>query len=289
MLITKLNLYKSEWLDLVFSNRNTSYGAYELRRTYSTNMLKSMGITFTMVAAGIFFYSVFNNNGNQPTVRDIPPAVTDSIVVELKDMRKKEEPVIEAAPESKPAKPQKSIEQPKLKQDVIPTHVTTDESKAIDPVKTKDLTGVIASTQSEGDDKGDNLPPTTPAGVPGGEGGGDGNGEGTDDGGVHTTIGLSEMPMPDGGMEGWNKFLNRNMRFPALALEQGVNGRVFISFIIEKDGSLTDIKVERKAGYGFDEEAIRVLKKAKPWKPGMQNGKPVRVRYTIPISFTITQ
>ena len=93
------------------------------------------------------------------------------------------------------------------------------------------------------------------------------------------------MPEPVGGAAAWNKFLSKNLRFPAVAQEEGVGGRVYLSFIIEKDGSLSNITVDKAAGHGFDEEALRVLKLAKAWKPGMQNGQPVRVKYSIPISF----
>ncbi|MFD0794185.1 energy transducer TonB [Mucilaginibacter litoreus] len=97
------------------------------------------------------------------------------------------------------------------------------------------------------------------------------------------------MPEPDGGLAGWTKFLNKNLHFPAQAQDAGVGGRVIVSFVVEKDGHLTDIEVTGKAGYGMDEEAIRVLKLAKPWKPGYQNGKAVRVRYSIPMNFQLSE
>jgi protein TonB len=77
------------------------------------------------------------------------------------------------------------------------------------------------------------------------------------------------------------------LRYPPQAQEDGVGGRVYMSFIVEKDGTLSNINVERPAGHGFDEEAARVLKLAKAWKPGMQNGQAVRVKYIIPINFQI--
>ncbi|MBL4678202.1 MAG: TonB family protein [Mucilaginibacter sp.] len=97
------------------------------------------------------------------------------------------------------------------------------------------------------------------------------------------------MPEPDGGVAGWSKFLNKNLRYPYQAQEEGKSGRVFVSFVVERDGHLTDITVVGKAGYGMDEEAIRVLKLAKNWRPGRQNGTTVRVRYSIPINFVLTE
>jgi protein TonB len=74
-----------------------------------------------------------------------------------------------------------------------------------------------------------------------------------------------------------------------MAAENNITGKVFISFTVEKDGSITDVKVDRKLGYGTDEEAVRVIKASKRWNPGMQNGKPVRVKYNIPIQFSLNQ
>ncbi|MNL41233.1 Gram-negative bacterial tonB protein [compost metagenome] len=90
-------------------------------------------------------------------------------------------------------------------------------------------------------------------------------------------------------MDKFYAYLSKAIRYPAPAQEANVQGKVFLSFIVEKNGSLTDIKVERKLGYGTDEEAVRVLKASPKWIPGIQNGRPVRVKYNIPISFALAQ
>src|SRR5260370_5699017 len=95
------------------------------------------------------------------------------------------------------------------------------------------------------------------------------------------------MPEPYGGAAAWAKFLQKNIHYPAQASEEGKQGKVYLSFIIEKDGQLSNITVIRGVGFGLDEEALRVLRKAPAWKPGIQNHQPVRVKYTIPINFTI--
>ena len=114
-------------------------------------------------------------------------------------------------------------------------------------------------------------------------------GAGTDkiieDNTVYPTSGVQIFPTPVGGEDAWNKFLSKNLRYPAEAQDAGVGGRVYMSFVVEKDGTLSNFTVERGAGYGFDEEAARVLKLAKAWKPGLQNGRPVRVKFVIPINF----
>ncbi|MBK0379027.1 energy transducer TonB [Mucilaginibacter segetis] len=89
-----------------------------------------------------------------------------------------------------------------------------------------------------------------------------------------------------GGELAFYKFLAKNVKYPTKARENRIQGRVIIQFVVEKDGTLTNFKVIRKMGYGGEEEALRVLKLSPPWKPGMQNGAPVRVQYSVPISFS---
>lgn len=106
---------------------------------------------------------------------------------------------------------------------------------------------------------------------------------------VYSFVSMENPPSYPGGIEKFYKFLNDNIKYPPMAAENNIQGNVFVSFTVEKDGSLSDIKIDRKLGYGTDEEAIRVLKLSRRWNPGMQNGKPVRVKYNIPIRFSPPQ
>ena len=83
------------------------------------------------------------------------------------------------------------------------------------------------------------------------------------------------------------RYLHSQIKYPALAKESGISGRVFVSFVIERDGSVTDITILRGIGGGCDEEAIRVVKSMPRWNPGTQRGQPVRVRFNLPIKFTL--
>lgn len=94
-------------------------------------------------------------------------------------------------------------------------------------------------------------------------------------------------PVFKGGIEAFYKFLRQNVHYPTVAKLNNVQGKVFISFVIEKDGSLANIRVVRSLGSGCDEEAARAIKLSPPWIPGTQYGVPVRVQYTMPISFTL--
>jgi TonB family protein len=95
------------------------------------------------------------------------------------------------------------------------------------------------------------------------------------------------LPSFPGGIQAFGKFLAQNLRYPKVAHDAGIQGRVFCQFVVEKDGSLSNIKVVRGIGGGCDEEAVRVLAISPKWKPGLQNGKIVRVSYTIPIFFQL--
>lgn len=98
---------------------------------------------------------------------------------------------------------------------------------------------------------------------------------------------IQELPSYRGGDKAWSKFLNKNLKWPSQ--EEDVMGKVIISFDVEKNGKLDNFKIEKKLAPKFDAEALRVIKLSKKWIPGKQNGKPVKVRYTIPIKFNITE
>jgi protein TonB len=279
MLNTKFDLYKSEWLDLVFDDRNKAYGAYDLRHHYAGTLNKAMAIAFTVVvtaAIGLSFafktepadIVVVTQINNDPNL--IHPPKTEPV---------KPEPQKPAAPE----KPQPQVNTIKdLPPVVVPDKLATEE-----PPKIVDLQKAAVGPETlNGIDSG---PGTN---VPDTRSGGDGTGTapaGNGDKIVPSGIGLEVNPEPIGGMAAFGKFLGRALRFPAQAQDANVSGRVIMSFVIEKNGELSNITVVRGAGYGFDEEAMRVLKLAKAWKPGIQNGQPVRVRYTIPINFQLPE
>ena len=98
---------------------------------------------------------------------------------------------------------------------------------------------------------------------------------------------VEQMPQYPGGRDKFNRFLVKTVRYPAGAVEHHTQGAVIVQMVVEKDGSLSDVKVVRGVGDGCDEEAIRVVKLSAPWKPGSQNGHPERVMYAVPISFAL--
>ena len=100
-------------------------------------------------------------------------------------------------------------------------------------------------------------------------------------------ISVQKMPEFRGGTAALMRYLATNIKYPPYAKEAGIQGRVFINFVVERDGSITAVKVLRGIGGGCDEEAVRVVKAMPKWKPGIQRSKPVRVSFNLPVKFTL--
>jgi len=98
---------------------------------------------------------------------------------------------------------------------------------------------------------------------------------------------VEEQPRFPGGNDARIKFLLKNVKYPEEARDLGIQGRVFVTFVVEIDGSITDVKILRGIGGGCDKEAIRVVKSMPKWIPGKQRGVPVRVQFNLPIKFTL--
>jgi protein TonB len=98
---------------------------------------------------------------------------------------------------------------------------------------------------------------------------------------------VEESAAPKGGMQAFYKYVGEKLKYPAQARRMGTEGRVFVEFVVNRDGSIVDVKVVRGIGAGCDEEAIRVVQSAPAWSPGKQRGKPVRQKMVIPINFKL--
>lgn len=276
------NLYGSEWLALVFANRNQNYGAYELRRQSSNTLLKAFLIVaplFVAAFVGPSIASAFKDD--QLVVDPIQKEVkVDNVVHELKPKQ-----------EQKQVENQAEVETPKVLAPKVKSVAMTDNIKVVKddlvtlqpPTSDELKDAVIASTTEVGVTGRSNADvPTTPAGL-GSSTGTAGNGNE-----IIEAAGVEVYPEFPGGMEAWSKYIQRNLRYPGMAQDSGIQGKVYLSFVVEKDGTITDVKVVKGIGYGCDDEAMRVIKKSPRWKAGMQNNLPVRVRYDMPISYTIS-
>jgi protein TonB len=281
MINTKFNLYKAEWLDLVFADRNKSYGAYDLRIHYGANMMRALAITvigFTVAAVSVNIALKHNHQNDTHTI------ITDVVLPHYKTppVEQPKEAVLRKHPAG--ALNKQMVAAPKVN---VPSQrfvepVPTNEPVLTD-IKPIDANKAIASIDNKGDvNKGviNSVAPVGPVTS--------GDPKGTPEGTTNDPVdigGLDIMPEPYGGAAAWGKFLQKNLRYPDTELQ----GRVIISFIIEKDGKLTDLNIIKGVDNLLDREALRVLKLAPAWKPGQQNGKPVRVKYTIPIVFQMSE
>ena len=98
---------------------------------------------------------------------------------------------------------------------------------------------------------------------------------------------VEQMPSFPGGMGALMSWLSQNIKYPVIAAENGVQGRVIVQFVVEKDGSITDVKVAKSVDPSLDKEAARVVSSMPKWTPGKQNGSAVRVKYTVPVTFKL--
>jgi periplasmic protein TonB len=274
MLISKFDLYKNEWLDLVFSGRNQSYGAYELRQHYPKVMVRAMLISLATVSIVAFAVEALTRHA-------VVPVKTPVKMIEI-PLTKIIPPKVE---EPKPAvlQHQHTVKPPAATAPAIKyVPFVVSPSAPTEPPKAIDLSGKNIGPSDIKGDKDASLS----IDIPGKPGDGGDSGTGTSNDPVPIS-GLERLPEPYGGAEAWSKFLQKHLKYPYEAIENHMQGRVFLTFVVEKDGHLSGFKITRGAGYGMDEEAMRVLKLAPAWKPGIQNGQPVRVQYNIPINFQL--
>ncbi|WP_235005423.1 energy transducer TonB [Pedobacter nyackensis] len=275
MLGSKIDLFGNEWLDVVFDQKNKSYGAYALRRDSSSDTSKALliaGSLFVLLFLSPKIASLIKGNENIETVTEKVTTIT-----------------VQSPPPVNPeTPPPAAVEPPPAKQAQIkfPPPIVVEDSRVIDtdPVQIKDLATKDPGQKTiEGDPDGVDVVISTPGKGPVGA-------VAVGDNTVYDTfVGLEVQPDFPGGMDKFYKYLSKAIRYPAMAQENNIQGKVYLSFIIEKNGSLTDIKVERKLGFGTDEEAVRVLNASPKWMPGIQNGTAVRVKYNIPINFSLGQ
>lgn len=256
---------KNNFDDLVFETRNKEYGAYFLRKSYSKNMLMSLLIGIfifgTILASPYIFNNVNKVEKKTIKVREIvldnPPSLDE----------KKEIPEVKIKYEE-PEKI-KSVEfvVPIITTEEITNTTTTEDLLASNP-------GLITQNGIDG-----------LIGLPG-----DNEEEGEIIGEVKKdkvfTI-VEKMPRFPGGDEEMFKFLDKNIVYPSNAKDLNVQGKVYVSFVIDTFGNISNVSVERGIGFGCDDEAIRVISMMPRWEPGLQSGHPVKVKFVLPIYFKL--
>ncbi len=276
MIGSKLDIFKKEWLDVVFEGRNKSYGAYELRKLSpkATNIgLVSASILFVVLLLSPTIARIlgFGSGDSGPVERILETEVVLSEPPPVNEEEPPPPPPVEPPP---PRVDQVRMPEPK----VVPAEQVQDEEPpTVEQLKLADP----GSKTIEGDPNAEIR-----IDLPVGEGKIDA--EVTETGGADKIFESVEIaPEPPGGMKAFMEWVSRNYQYPQAALEAGVNGQVQISFVVERDGSLTDLRVVRDLKYNTGDAAVKMLQKAPKWSPGIQNGRPVRVAYTLPIRLNL--
>lgn len=264
-------ILSADVLDIVFENRNKTYGAYDLRKFYANRLGKALFLTFFL--AGTAYVAITSIKKERFLKPEVPDIVMAGPPIELP-------PVEIIAP--KPAKPTLK-ENPKIKSQkhVKNIVITKVESEATRLAENLDLVAIANTTQ-------DGEPGATQL-VKGPE---PGSSKGLEivaavkpvD--IHTPMATAEvMPAYPGGMEALRKFLQRNLQNPQ-DLDAGQVIAVKIKFVVGYDGKLKSFEIIEDGGKPFNNEVIRVLKKMPEWTPGKSNGQNVSVYYSIPVKFT---
>ena len=274
MFRSKIDLFNLQWLDVVFYGRNKSYGAYDLRK----NSSRTTGLAL-LIGGGLFVFFV-----SLPLIIRLFSSPTPPLekFKEVEVILSPPPPINKEIIPSVPPPPAMASK-PKVEQVKFPPPVVVPAAK----VRNEEPPTVDELKKANPGQKNIQADPNAEIKID--EPAGESNAKVTEDNSLYTDYAsLEVMPAFPGGMGALAKYLGKTIRYPALARENNISGRVFISFVVEKDGRLTDIKIVRGIGAGCDEEAVRVLKLAPAWKPGIQNGRPVRVTYTIPVFFQLS-
>jgi protein TonB len=280
-------ILQSDYLDLIFDNRNKSYGGYELRKHYNRRALKALGITFSVILLGVgapFILSQLNAKGPIAVANNIPDNVT-----KMTEMFLPPPPEPPHAP--KPPEPVKAGTPPAAKTiqntvpDIVPDNLVKPDVK---PPDVKDLKDAESGPVTNSGENGKAIATTTNIRTePYGNGGTNIKGGSGDIANDKPVTFAEVMPEFPGGMAALLAFVQKNLRYPAMAREEGIEGKVVISFIVNAFGEIEGAKVMKNIGGGCDKEALRVVNAMPKWKPGKQNGHNVKVYYTLPITFKL--
>ncbi len=276
--MSKIDLISSDWVDLVFEGRNKAYGAYRLRKsTTKRNILAMVAVVILLVVA--FIILTVKNFVDEQRAK---VAMTQVAELTNYDQPKKKAEVkqkkVEVEPERVVERVKSSIKftAPVIKKD--------EEVKPDEELKTQDELMSTKTAIGTFDVKGND----------------DANGEilkakeviaepeppkHEEENKVFDIV--EQQPLFPGGPAALMKYLSENTKYPVVAQENGVQGRVIVQFVVEKDGSISDVHVLRGVDPSLDKEAVRVVKSMPRWTPGKQNGITVRVNYRVPVLFRL--
>ncbi len=278
--MSKIDLLEQQWIDLVFEGKNEAYGAYAIRQDTSKRNLWAMIALILGLAAivGIFLSVGAVQNAIAAAAAEHETEVQlEAIEEEVEEEQDEEEIVYEIEELEQLVAEETVMNSEKFTayemEDDAPEQVT----KTQDEVATSDVAiGAIDYDQGSNEAEHvlkvnekvvDEVPPAV------------------EETKVFDVV--EQMPSFKGGDAALMEWLSKNIKYPVVAEENGIQGRVVATFVVERDGSITDVKIVKSVDPSLDKEAVRVLKSMPKWIPGRQNGQPVRVKYTVPVTFRL--
>jgi periplasmic protein TonB len=275
--MSKVSVFDKGWIDLVFEGRNKSYGAYQLRQENPRTTLIALFSGIALVLLLVSIPVIINIFKPAPIVVDnepVLPPIEDFGVIPV-TMPEKPKPIVKATAAAPAPKPKEDTKK-------LITPVATDKPTDDNIAKTDDFKDSNpGSEDTKGTGGGIDIGETSPKGPDESTGTGT---KDTDDKSIGTFIvaALDEAPEFPGGIDNFLKQVSKKYNVPDLNRVTTI--KVYVSFVVEKDGSITNVRVPNDPGNGLGAEAIRVLNSIKTkWKPGKMKGNPVRTSYTLPI------
>jgi protein TonB len=260
---TATNVAAQRWEDMVFENRNKDYGAYVLRSLYGKNVISGTIVTLIIITLVVLSPRIAELFKTEEVVEKAPPRKL--VYTELSA----------PPPIDKPKPPPPQVQLPKLQKVIkfVPPKVVKEEVVEEVPTIEEIKQNEVAAVAIEGPTEVVFEEPVAEVVVE------------EEENKIFTVV--EQQPEFEGGYEAMMNFIRKNMRYPASARRMGVEGTVYVSFVVSKDGSISEVQVVRGISADCDKEAMRVVSMMPPWKPGRQNGKPVFVRFVLPIKFKL--
>ena len=275
--MAKIDLTSRDWVEMVFEGRNKEYGAYRLRKNAGKRNMYSL---ITIFIAALAIWACI---GLVKFVESRTKKVAVTSVAELSALNQPKKKAEVKQKQVKIEQPEKVVERVKSSVKFTAPVIKKDEEvKPEDELKTQDELMNTKTAIGALDVKGND----------------DANGEVLK---IKEAVAqpepkpepekvfdvVEQMPSFPGGPQALMQWLSENVKYPVVAQENGVQGRVVVSFVVERDGSITDVKVVRSVDPSLDKEAARVVKSMPRWIPGKQNGQAVRVKYNVPVAFRL--
>ena len=282
--MAKIDLYDPKWVDLVFAGKNQGYGAYKLRKGTSGRNIKALVILIIAAAlvGGFLAWKVIEQKNAEQQQAYMEAMQLAQLQQEAKKQEKKKQeqvkPKVEPKKEIPVARETQKFVAPVIKKDELVKE--TNQMKQMDQLDAKIAVGT--ETHEGAKDRTieavrNDIAVATPPPAPKEEV-------------TQKVFDVVEvMPSFPGGQGALIQYLNSHVKYPFVAQENGIQGRVTISFVVERDGSITDVKVARSVDPSLDKEAARVVSSMPRWTPGKQNGSAVRVKFNVPVVFKLQQ